>query len=117
MTTTHNTQHTTKSVMNFLRRIMNNAARSTTASRSTTPLGRWQLHYDPNIVHSKVDQANEDHCGCCSDQGQQKEQMKQMKQMKAKQLMQQKQKWQEKKQQALMKKYYESENYYIPYVL
>ena len=30
-----------------------------------TKLGRWQLHYDPKIVNSKVDQANEDHCGCC----------------------------------------------------
>jgi hypothetical protein len=44
----------------------------------------------------------------------QRDQMEQMKQMKDKQ---QKQKWQEKKNQALMKKYYESENYYIPYVM
>ena len=28
-------------------------------------LGRWSLIYDPKVVHSKVDQANEDHCGCC----------------------------------------------------
>ena len=31
---------------------------------TTTKLGRWQLHYDPKVVNSKVDQANEDHCGC-----------------------------------------------------
>ena len=46
--------------MNFIRRILKPA---TTAS--TTNLGRWQLYYDPKIVDSKVDQANEDHCGCC----------------------------------------------------
>ena len=33
---------------------------------SPTKLGRWNLHYDPVVVNSKVDQANEDHCGCCN---------------------------------------------------
>jgi hypothetical protein len=28
-------------------------------------LGRWSLVYEPQIIHNKVDQANEDHCGCC----------------------------------------------------
>jgi hypothetical protein len=92
--------------MNFIRRILK--------PTSTTKLGRWQLHYDPKIVNSKVDQANEDHCGCCGEQMHQRDQREQVKQMKDKQ---QKQKWQEKKQQALMKKYHESENYYIPYVM
>jgi hypothetical protein len=83
--------------MNFLRRLLTPA--------TTTQLGRWQLHYDPKVVHSKVDQANEDHCGCC---GESAEQMKDKYRKK---------KWQElqeKKQQAL---YAESEKYYIPYVM
>jgi hypothetical protein len=48
--------------MNFIRRMMK-------PNGSQLPqlpqLGRWKLNYDPKIVHSKVDQANEDHCGCC----------------------------------------------------
>lgn len=28
-------------------------------------LGRWSINYDPQIIHRKIDQANEDHCGCC----------------------------------------------------
>ena len=28
-------------------------------------LGRWSIQYDNNIIHRKIDQANEDHCGCC----------------------------------------------------
>ena len=56
-------------------------------------------------MHSKVDQANEDHCGCCG------ESAEQMKQRDRKQKWQ---KWQEKKQHAL---YAESEKYYIPYVM
>lgn len=95
--------------MNFIRRMVNPATNA-----STTKLGRWNLHYDPKIVNSKVDQANEDHCGCCSEQ---RDQSERMKQMKDKQIMEQKQKWQEKKNQMRMKKYYDSEHYYIPYVM
>jgi hypothetical protein len=40
-------------------------------------------------VHSKVDQANEDHCGCCHVSTQEKQAMQQM----------QKRKWQERQQQ------------------
>ena len=97
-----NKQPNTHTIMNFLRRWL------TPAANATTKLGRWQLHYDPKVVHSKVDQANEDHCGCC---GESAEQMKQMKQRDRKQKWQ---KWQEKKQHAL---YAESEKYYIPYVM
>ena len=97
-----NKQPNTHTTMNFLRRWL------TPATNATTQLGRWQLHYDPKVVHSKVDQANEDHCGCC---GESAEQMKQMKQRDRKQKWQ---KWQEKKQHAL---YAESEKYYIPYVM
>ena len=49
--------------MNFIKQLF----KSSVNSRITTKLGRWQLHYDPRIVHCKVDQANEDHCGCCHD--------------------------------------------------
>ena len=98
--------------MNFLRRLLTPATNA-----RTTQLGRWQLHYDPKVVHSKVDQANEDHCGCCgesAEQMKQREQSEQTKQMKDKDQKQKWQKWQERKQHAL---YAESEKYYIPYVM
>lgn len=28
-------------------------------------LGRWSIQYDERLIHRKIDQANEDHCGCC----------------------------------------------------
>lgn len=28
-------------------------------------LGRWNIQYDNHIIYKKIDQANEDHCGCC----------------------------------------------------
>jgi len=28
-------------------------------------LGRWTIVYNPKVIDIKVDQANEDHCGCC----------------------------------------------------
>jgi hypothetical protein len=28
-------------------------------------LGRWKITYEPKMIHSKVDWANVDHCGCC----------------------------------------------------
>ncbi len=28
-------------------------------------LGRWHIHYAPQIVNAKIDQANTDHCGVC----------------------------------------------------
>ena len=95
------------SVMSFIRRMLN-------ANVPTTKLGRWQLHYDPKIVNSKVDQANEDHCGCCH------ENIQTMKKEKE-QMLRQKKKWQEKQQrsytQTQLQKYSESEEYYIPYVM
>jgi len=57
-----------------------------------TKLGRWQLHYDPKVVNSKVDQANEDHCGCCHVPPQEKQTRQQMQEI-------QKRKWQERQQQ------------------
>ena len=35
------------------------------ASVSSVVLGRWGIQYDPKIIRIKIDQANEDHCGCC----------------------------------------------------
>lgn len=34
-------------------------------SRIETSLGRWDIKYDTNIIDTKIDQANQDHCGCC----------------------------------------------------
>lgn len=31
----------------------------------TFKLGRWFINYDNKIISLKIDQANEDHCGCC----------------------------------------------------
>jgi hypothetical protein len=33
--------------------------------QDTTKLGRWKIDYNNNIINCKIDQANEDHCGCC----------------------------------------------------
>ena len=82
--------------MSFIRRLL-------LTNMPVTKLGRWQLHYDPKIVNSKVDQANEDHCGCCHDQYQT---------IKKEQLLRQ-----EKHNQKPLQKYSESEEYYIPYVM
>jgi hypothetical protein len=91
--------------MSFIRRLIS-------ATTPPTKLGRWHLHYDPKIVNSKVDQANEDHCGCCHENNQT---------MKNEQLLHQKKKWQEKQQrihtQKHLQKYSESEEYYVPYVM
>ena len=87
--------------MNFLRRMLSPVTPS-------TKLGRWNLHYDPKIVNSKVDQANEDHCGCCHVPTQEKQAMQQM----------QKRKWQERQQcNYMQKKLSESDEYYIPYFM
>ncbi len=36
-------------------------------NRSNVPaaLGRWHINYAPEIMNIKINQANEDHCGCC----------------------------------------------------
>jgi hypothetical protein len=36
-------------------------------------LGRWNLKYVPVVVHRTIDLANEDHCGCCITQINEKE--------------------------------------------
>ena len=40
-------------------------ASAASASASSVVLGRWGIQYDPKIIRIKIDQANEDHCGCC----------------------------------------------------
>jgi hypothetical protein len=81
--------------MSFIRRLIS-------ATTPPTKLGRWHLHYDPKIVNFKVDQANEDHCGCCHENENNQT-------MKQDQMLRQTQKQ--------MQKYSESEEYYIPYVI
>ena len=29
------------------------------------PLGRWNIDYSSKIIHRKIDDSNEDHCGPC----------------------------------------------------
>jgi hypothetical protein len=43
------------------------AARVVTPTTLVVPvtLGRWSIQYDENIIDRKINQANEDHCGCC----------------------------------------------------
>ena len=38
---------------------------STSVRTKNVELGRWSLVYEPKAIHTKIDQANEDHCGCC----------------------------------------------------
>lgn len=40
-----------------------------TISKGTSPnpsLGRWLVEKDSKKINIKIDQSNEDHCGCCS---------------------------------------------------
>lgn len=30
-------------------------------------LGRWKIDYNHSVIHCKIDQANEDHCGCINE--------------------------------------------------
>jgi hypothetical protein len=91
--------------MSFIRRLL-------LTTTPPTKLGRWHLHYDPKIVNSKVDQANEDHCGCCHAP------THQYQTIKKEQLLHQKKKWQQRiHTQKHLQEYSESEEYYIPYVM
>jgi len=55
--------------MNIIRNIFSQAYTPTIR----TQLGRWNIQYEPKIIQCKVDQANEDHCGCCNNHIQIKE--------------------------------------------
>ena len=48
--------------MNIFRNIFSKTYKPITNNQ----LGRWNIIYEPKIINCKVDQANEDHCGCCS---------------------------------------------------
>ena len=48
-----------ESMLSFIKGIVSRA------SASSVVLGRWGIQYDPKIIRIKIDQANEDHCGCC----------------------------------------------------
>ena len=49
----------------FIKGIVSRASAAASASASSVVLGRWGIQYDPKIIRIKIDQANEDHCGCC----------------------------------------------------
>jgi len=96
--------------MNFIRRMLKPAANATTTTTTTTTkLGRWQLHYDPRVVNSKVDQANEDHCGCCHEPSQT--------QVRKEQMLHQQQKWQERQRRSYTQTPVQKEEYYVPFVM
>lgn len=40
--------------------------------KTGTPLGRWNLDYFKEKVDNKIDLANEDHCGVCSEYSKEK---------------------------------------------
>ena len=53
-------------LLSFIKGIVSRASASVSASSaSSVVLGRWGIQYDPKIIRIKIDQANEDHCGCC----------------------------------------------------
>jgi len=51
-------------MLSFIKGIVSRAS-AASASASSVVLGRWGIQYDPKIIRIKIDQANEDHCGCC----------------------------------------------------
>ena len=52
-------------LLSFIKGIVSRASGS---SVSSVVLGRWGIQYDPKIIRIKIDQANEDHCGCCGEE-------------------------------------------------
>jgi hypothetical protein len=52
-------------IKGFVYRAPRVSVSSSSASASSVVLGRWGIQYDPKIIRIKIDQANEDHCGCC----------------------------------------------------
>jgi len=53
-------------MLSFIQRIVTRARTNASSSvSSSVALGRWGIQYDPKIIQIKIDQANEDHCGCC----------------------------------------------------
>jgi hypothetical protein len=52
-------------MLSFIQRIVTRARAHASSVSSSVSLGRWGIQYDPKIIQIKIDQANEDHCGCC----------------------------------------------------
>jgi hypothetical protein len=52
-------------LLSFVKGILSRASVSSASSVSSVVLGRWGIQYDPKIIRIKIDQANEDNCGCC----------------------------------------------------
>ena len=52
-------------MLSFIQRIVTRAHTHASSVSSSVALGRWGIQYDPKIIQIKIDQANEDHCGCC----------------------------------------------------
>lgn len=56
-------------LLSMMKGVVYRTSGSVSGSASSVVLGRWGIQYDPKIIRIKIDQANEDHCGCCvSDQ-------------------------------------------------
>ena len=53
-----------EAMLSFIKGLVSRAS-AASASASSVVLGRWGIQYDPKIIRIKIDQANEDHCGCC----------------------------------------------------
>ena len=60
-----------KSLFRSLVERMSSSLKSSAAAATTAPvtLGRWGIQYDEKVIARKITQANEDHCGCCVDDG------------------------------------------------
>ncbi len=52
-------------MLSFIQRIVTRTRTHASSVSSSVALGRWGIQYDPKIIQIKIDQANEDHCGCC----------------------------------------------------
>lgn len=51
-----------RTIVKQVKRILTN---SIMGQSRRTMLGRWKITHEPKAIHSKVDWANVDHCGCC----------------------------------------------------
>jgi hypothetical protein len=58
-----------KSFIRGLVERMSSLVKVPSAAAATTPLalGRWGIQYDEKVIDRKINQANEEHCGCCVD--------------------------------------------------
>lgn len=53
-------------IRGLLDRVTSSVKRQTASAASAAPaLGRWGIQYDETVIDRKINQANEDHCGCC----------------------------------------------------